>query len=75
MQHFYKLTFIQRFVTQSQQSLIFTETVLLPHKTAYFLNDRHDSYKNANDNSNSYITKSISFSKFIFSKQPITAED
>ena len=41
------VTFIQRFDTQSKMSLIFTETLLFPHKTAYFLNDRYDSYKNA----------------------------
>ena len=29
---------------------MFTEALLLPHKTAYFLNDRHDSYKNADGN-------------------------
>ena len=39
------VTFIQRFVTQSKLSLIFTERLLFPHKTAYFLSDRHDSYK------------------------------
>ena len=33
------VTFIQRFVTKSKLSLIFTETLLFPHKTAYFLND------------------------------------
>ena len=45
------VTFIQRFVTKSKLSLIFTETLLFPHKTAYFLNDRHDSYQNADGNS------------------------
>ena len=33
------VTFIQWFVTQSKLSLIFIETLLIPHKTAYFLND------------------------------------
>ena len=37
--------FIQRFVTKSKLSLIFTETLLFPHKAAYFFNDRHDSTK------------------------------
>ena len=41
-----QVTFIKRFIIQSQLSLIFNETVLFPHKTAHFLNDRHDSYKN-----------------------------
>ena len=45
------VTFIQQFVTKSKLSLVFTETLLFPHKTAYFLNDRHDSYKNADVNS------------------------
>ena len=30
------VTFIQRFVTQSKLSIIFIETLLSPHKTAYF---------------------------------------
>ena len=33
------VTFIQWFVTQSQLSAIFTETLPLPHKRAYFLTD------------------------------------
>ena len=59
------VTFIQPLVTQSMLSLIFTETLLFPHKAAYFLNDRHDSYKykNPDGNSKSYITKLIPFSK------------
>ena len=35
------VTFIQRFVSKSKLSLIFTEMLLFPHKTACFLNDRH----------------------------------
>ena len=56
------VNFIQRIVTESKLSLIFVETLLFPHKTAYFLNDRHDSYKNADGNSKSYMTKLIPFS-------------
>ena len=56
------VNFIQRLVTKSKLSLIFTETLLFPHKTAYLLNDRHDSYKNADGSSKSYITKLILFS-------------
>ena len=41
------VTFIQWFVTQSKLYLIFTEALLFLHKTAYFFNDRHGSYKNA----------------------------
>ena len=40
------LTFIQWFVTQSNLSLIFTKTLLFPHKTVYFSNGSHGSYKN-----------------------------
>ena len=36
------VTFIQWFVTQSKISLMFTETLLFAHKTAYFLNDWQD---------------------------------
>ena len=51
------VTFIQRFVTQSQLSLIFTKTLLFPHKTAYFSNNSHNAYKNADGNSKFNITK------------------
>ena len=60
------VTFIQRFVTKSKLSLIFTETLLFPHKTPYFLNYRHDSYKNADGNSKSYITKTTPFAQLAF---------
>ena len=39
------VTFMQRLVTQIKVSLISTETLLFPHKTAYFLNVRHQSCK------------------------------
>ena len=44
-----------------QSSLIFTITLLYPHKTAYFSNDAHDSYKNVDGNSKLHITKLIPF--------------
>ena len=53
------VTFIQRFVTQSKLSLIFTKTLLFPHKTAHFLNLLHDTYKNVDGNSKFNITKQI----------------
>ena len=64
------VTFIQLLVTQNKLSLIFTETLLFPHKTAYFLNDRHElyKYKNAYGNSKSSISKLIRFSKLTFWK-------
>ena len=37
------VTFTQRFVTQIKLSITFTQTLLFPHKTTYFFNDRHDS--------------------------------
>ena len=43
--------FIQRLLTQSKLSLIITKILLLPHKTAYFLNNIHDAYKNADGKS------------------------
>ena len=51
------VTFIHRFVTQGKLSLIFTSTLLFPHKTAYILNNSHGAYKNAVDNSKFNITK------------------
>ena len=64
------ITFMQRLVTHSKLSLIFTETLLFPHKTAYFLNDRHElyKYKNAYGNSKSSISKLSQFSKLTFWK-------
>ena len=41
-------TFIQRFVTQSKLSVVFTKALLFSHKTAYFLNNSHNTYKNGN---------------------------
>ena len=69
------VTFIQRLVTKCKLSPIFTETLLFPHKTAYFLNDRYDSYKNADCNSKSYVIKLIPFSQLTFWTQTIIAED
>ena len=55
---------------------MFTETLLLPHKTAYFLNDRHDSTKmQMATGMKSYIAKLIPFSKLTFWKQIVIAED
>ena len=51
------LTLIQRFVTQSKLSIIFTKTLLFPHKTAYFLSDSQNAYKNADVNTKFNITK------------------
>ena len=45
------VTFIQGFVTQSKLSLIFTKTLLLTHKKAYFSNNLHNAHKNADGNS------------------------
>ena len=36
------VNFMQWFVTQSKLSLIFTDALLYPRKTAYYLNDWHD---------------------------------
>ena len=63
------VTFIQWFVTQSKLSLIFTKTLLFPHKTAYFSNNSHNAYKNADGNSK------LNPSKSTFSKQPIIVKD
>ena len=41
------VTFIQRFVKESKPSIIFTKTLLFPHKTAYFPNKSHHAHKNA----------------------------
>ena len=58
------VTFIQQYITKSKISLILTEMLLFPHEAAYFLNDLHVSYKNADGNSKSHKTKLIPFSQF-----------
>ena len=68
------LNFIERSVTQSQLSLIFTKTLLFPHKTAYFSNNSHNAYKNADGNSKFNITK-LNPWKLTFWKQPVIAKD
>ena len=68
------VTFIQRFVTQSKLSLIFTKTLLFPHKTAYFSNNSHNAYKNADGNSNFNLTK-LNPWKFTFWKELVIAKD
>ena len=68
------VTFIQRFVTQSKLSLIFTKTLLFPHKTAYFSNNSHNAYKNADGNSKFNITK-LNAWKLTFWKQLVIAKD
>ena len=59
------VTFIQRFVTKSKLSLIFTETLLFPHKTAHFLNDWYDHTK-MQMATPSHITKLIPVSQLTF---------
>ena len=68
------VTFIQRFVTETKLSLIFSKTLLFPHKTAYFLNNSHNAYKNTDSNSKFNITKLNSW-KLTLWKQPVTAKD
>ena len=51
------VTVIQPFGTQSKLCPIFSKALLFPHKTAYFWNSSHDTYKKADDNSKINITK------------------
>ena len=68
------VTVIQPFGTQSKLCPIFSKTLLFPHKTAYFWNSSHDTYKKADDNSKINITK-LNPCKLTFWKQPVIAED
>ena len=61
-------------VKQSKLSLILTETLLRPHKTAYFSNNSHNAYKNTDGNSKFNITK-LNPWKFTFWKQLVIAKD
>ena len=63
------VTFIQGFVTQSKLSLIFTKTLLLTHKKAYFSNNLHNAHKNADGNSK------LNLLKLLFWKQSVIAKD
>ena len=65
---------MQQFVTQSQLSLIFTKTLLFPHKTVYFSNNSNTAYKNADGNS-TFIITNLSPLKLSFWKQLIIAND
>ena len=67
------VTFIERFVTQNKLPLIFTKTLLFPHKTAYFSNRSHNAYKNADGNSKFNMTK-LNPWKLPFWKEPVIAK-
>ena len=67
------VTCLQRFVRQCKLSLIFTKTLLLPRKTAYFSNNLHNAYKNEDGNSKFNINK-LNPWKMTFWKQPVIAE-
>ena len=68
------VTFIQRLVARSKVSLIFTKTLLFPHKTVYFSNSSHNTYKNVVGNSKVNIIK-LNPWKLTFWKQPVIAKD
>ena len=68
------VTFIQRFVTQSKLSLIFTETLLFSQKLACFSNNLHDACQNADGNSKFNVTK-LNPWKLSFWKQSVMAKD
>ena len=65
---------MQRFVTQSNLFLIFSKTLLFLQKTAHFLNNSHNTYKNADGKSKLNMTK-LNPWKFAFWKQPVKAKD
>ena len=68
------LTFKQRFLTQSKLSLKFTKLLLFPHKTAYFSNNSHNAYENADCNSKFNITN-LNPWRLAFGKQPVIGKD
>ena len=68
------VTFKQRFFTQSKLSLKFTKLLLFPHKTAYFSNNSHNAYENADCNSKFKITN-LNPWRFAFGKQPVKGKD
>ena len=67
-------TFKQRFFTQSKLSLKFTKLLLFPHKTAYFSNNSHNAYENADCNSKFHITN-LNPWRLAFGKQPVIGKD
>ena len=50
------VTFITTFCYTKQDVINFFKTLLFPHKTAYFSNNSHNAYKNADGNSKINIT-------------------
>ena len=68
------VTFKQRFFTQSKLSLKFTKLLLFPHKTAYFSNNSHNAYKNADCSSEFNITN-LNPWRLTFGKQPVIGKD
>ena len=68
------VTFKQRFFTQSKLSIKFTKLLLFPHKTAYFSNNSHSAYENAQCNSNFNITN-LNPWRLTFGKQPVIGKD
>ena len=69
------LTFIQWFVTQSKLSLIFTKTLLFPHKTAYFSNNSHNAYKNADGKQPVIAKDEIKVSVILANKYEVKAKN
>ena len=65
---------MQRFVTQSKLSLIFTKILLFPHETAYFLDNSHNAYNNADANSKFNVIK-LYPGKLSFRKQQVIAKN
>ena len=68
------VTFTRRFLTQSKLFLLFSKTLLFPHKIAYFSNNSNETYKNTNGNSKFNITK-LNTWKLTFWKQSVVTED
>ena len=69
------VTFIQWFVTQSKLSLIFTKTLLFPHKTAYFSNNSHNAYKNADGKQPVIAKDEIKVSVILANKYEVKAKN
>ena len=69
------LVTLQRLVTRNKLSLIFTKTILFPHKTAYFMNNSHNAYKNVDVNSKFNITKFFFEDFFKVSKEQKTISE
>ena len=74
MQHYFASNLYTTVCTQSKLSLLFTKTILFPHKTANISNNSHNKDNNGDGNTKFIITR-LCPSQLNFRKQLVIAKD